>query len=195
MTVGVASSKALVLTLFTPSSDVGVCFGEGEAGELHLCCRVTAWWRGRSMWGWGSWDFRDSETCMVWVTASRQEPVSEAVTWPLSCPSLSLVTVSATPTGNSLFLTSGLSLSDRERTSSDRSSYFFQSSAQKEKNIRIPGSLSCPLMLAPLLPGEFREEKKDENSLAKPVCLFTANTFCSGLCSCFHSWKGNIFLP
>lgn len=63
---------------------------------------------------------------------------------------------------------------------------------KKRKKIRIPGSLFCPLMLAPLLPGEFREGKK-RSSLAKPVCLFTANTFCSGLCSCFHSWKGNIF--
>lgn len=134
------------------------CFGEGEAGEFHLHCEVTAWW--------GSWDVRDSDTCVVWVTASTQESVSGAVTRPPSCPSQGLVALSATPTGNSVCLTSGLSLWDRWDIKRQKLLLLLELSSERKK-IRIPGHLSCPLLLAPLLPGEFWEAKKKKKKRSK----------------------------
>lgn len=46
---------------------------------------------------------------------------------------------------------------------------------RKKKKTRIPRSLSCPLMLAPLLPGEIREEKKIK-IVWLSLCVFLPQT-------------------
>lgn len=163
------------------------CFGEGEAGEFHLHCEVTAWW--------GSWDVRDSDTCVVWVTASTQEPVSGAVTWPPSCPSQGLVALSHTNWEQCLsdLRSQPMGQMGHQETEAPTSSGAQLRKKKKLESLGISPVLCCWHLSSVENSGRQKKKKKDQNSLAKPVCLFTTNTFCSGLCSCFHSWKWNFF--
>lgn len=76
--------------------------------------------------------------------------------------SLGLAAVSAMLTRKSLFLASGLSLSDRADTRQTEVPNSSKARHRRKKSSRSPGSLSYDLMLASLLPGEFREEKKSK---------------------------------
>lgn len=91
------------------------------------------------------------------------------------CPLLGLVAVSARETTNSLFLTSGLSLSDRRGVRRIEVPTSSEAWVRRKKLSRSSGSFSCCLMLAPLLPGESREEKKIK-IVWLSLCVFLPQT-------------------